>query len=121
MKLSEVFLSTQIFLLSSPLLSSPLLSHSLHTPADHVLLTQAHQGPSETTAATPLELNQNHQDQNQDQYQDQDLYQDQDQEQELSMVPNWYPVSSRARRVAGMMSDVCCEKGCSMKELIQFC
>uniref|UniRef100_A0A3B5PPH8 Insulin-like 3 n=1 Tax=Xiphophorus maculatus TaxID=8083 RepID=A0A3B5PPH8_XIPMA len=26
-----------------------------------------------------------------------------------------------SRRSAGKISDICCEKGCSMKELIQFC
>ncbi|XP_030608701.1 insulin-like 3 (Leydig cell) [Archocentrus centrarchus] len=30
-------------------------------------------------------------------------------------------LSSRIRRAAGKISDICCEKGCSMKELIQFC
>ncbi|KAM9349557.1 insulin-like 3 (Leydig cell) [Symphorus nematophorus] len=39
----------------------------------------------------------------------------------FSMVPHWYPVSSRIRRAVGKISDICCEKGCSMKELIQFC
>ncbi|XP_034412221.1 insulin-like 3 (Leydig cell) [Cyclopterus lumpus] len=36
-------------------------------------------------------------------------------------VFSWYPLSSRVRRAAGTISDICCEKGCSMKELIQFC
>ncbi|KAI3375096.1 hypothetical protein L3Q82_021614 [Scortum barcoo] len=39
----------------------------------------------------------------------------------LSLAPHWYPLSSRIRRGAGKISDICCEKGCSMKELIQFC
>ncbi|XP_074545719.1 insulin-like 3 (Leydig cell) [Halichoeres trimaculatus] len=39
----------------------------------------------------------------------------------VSLTPHWYPVSQRIRRTAGKMSDICCEKGCSMKELIQFC
>uniref|UniRef100_A0A3Q0SY07 Insulin-like 3 n=1 Tax=Amphilophus citrinellus TaxID=61819 RepID=A0A3Q0SY07_AMPCI len=30
-------------------------------------------------------------------------------------------LSYRIRRAAGKISDICCEKGCSMKELIQFC
>ncbi|XP_074505832.1 insulin-like 3 (Leydig cell) [Sebastes fasciatus] len=38
-----------------------------------------------------------------------------------ALVPHWYPMSSRMRRSAGKISDICCEKGCSMKELIQFC
>ncbi|KAM7379116.1 hypothetical protein PAMP_004688 [Pampus punctatissimus] len=37
------------------------------------------------------------------------------------MAPHWYPLSNRIRRAAGKISDICCEKGCSMKELIQFC
>ncbi|KAM8850334.1 uncharacterized protein AB9W97_021560 [Spinachia spinachia] len=32
-----------------------------------------------------------------------------------------YLLSSRVRRAVGKISDICCEKGCSMKELIQFC
>ncbi|XP_037314865.2 insulin-like 3 (Leydig cell) [Pungitius pungitius] len=32
-----------------------------------------------------------------------------------------YSLSSRVRRAVGKISDICCEKGCSMKELIQFC
>ncbi|KAM4605302.1 insulin-like 3 (Leydig cell) [Polymixia lowei] len=40
---------------------------------------------------------------------------------ELSLAPRWYPLSSRVRRAAGKMSDICCEKGCSLRELIQFC
>ncbi|KAM6919766.1 insulin-like 3 (Leydig cell) [Lycodopsis pacificus] len=36
-------------------------------------------------------------------------------------VFSWYPLSSRVRRAVGKISDICCEKGCSMKELIQFC
>lgn len=39
----------------------------------------------------------------------------------ISLVPRWHPVSPRLRRTAGKISDICCEKGCSMKELIQFC
>ncbi|XP_071347917.1 insulin-like 3 (Leydig cell) [Trachinotus anak] len=39
----------------------------------------------------------------------------------FSLAPHWYPLSSRIRRAAGRISDICCEKGCSMKELIQFC
>uniref|UniRef100_H3D0F9 Insulin n=1 Tax=Tetraodon nigroviridis TaxID=99883 RepID=H3D0F9_TETNG len=39
----------------------------------------------------------------------------------FSLVPRWYPVSPRFRRSAGKISDLCCEIGCSMKELIQFC
>lgn len=38
-----------------------------------------------------------------------------------TVAPHWYPMSSRIRRDAGKISDICCEKGCSMKELIQFC
>ncbi|XP_028284455.1 insulin-like 3 (Leydig cell) [Parambassis ranga] len=45
-----------------------------------------------------------------------------DEENDASTVaPHWYPMSSRMRRAAGKISDICCEKGCSMKELIQFC
>uniref|UniRef100_A0A8C9YE47 Insulin n=1 Tax=Sander lucioperca TaxID=283035 RepID=A0A8C9YE47_SANLU len=39
----------------------------------------------------------------------------------FSLAPQWYTLPSRIRRAAGTMSDICCEKGCSMKELIQFC
>ncbi|KAM9845086.1 insulin-like 3 (Leydig cell) [Aulostomus maculatus] len=40
----------------------------------------------------------------------------------FSTAPHWYPLSSRIRRAAGKkISDICCEKGCSMRELIQFC
>ncbi|XP_060939694.1 insulin-like 3 (Leydig cell) [Limanda limanda] len=39
----------------------------------------------------------------------------------LSLAPHWYPLSSRIRRTAGTISEICCEKGCSLKELIQFC
>nr|XP_046264732.1 insulin-like 3 (Leydig cell) [Scatophagus argus] len=39
----------------------------------------------------------------------------------LSLAPHWYPVPPRIRRASGRISDICCEKGCSMKELIQFC
>ncbi|XP_022056416.2 insulin-like 3 (Leydig cell) [Acanthochromis polyacanthus] len=38
-----------------------------------------------------------------------------------SLAPHWFPVSSRIRRASGKISDICCERGCSMKELIQFC
>ncbi|KAF7223215.1 insulin-like 3 (Leydig cell) [Nothobranchius furzeri] len=38
-----------------------------------------------------------------------------------SLAPHWHLLSSRIRRSAGKISDICCEKGCSMKELIQFC
>lgn len=44
-----------------------------------------------------------------------------DGEKDVFLAPHWYPLSSRIRRAAGKMSDICCEKGCSMKELIQFC
>ncbi|XP_047446153.1 insulin-like 3 (Leydig cell) [Mugil cephalus] len=39
----------------------------------------------------------------------------------FSLAPHWYPMSSRIRRNAKTISDICCEKGCSMRELIQFC
>ncbi|XP_038575325.1 insulin-like 3 (Leydig cell) [Micropterus salmoides] len=39
----------------------------------------------------------------------------------FSLAPHWYSQSSRIRRAAGKISDICCEKGCSIKELIQFC
>ncbi|KAA8587699.1 insulin-like 3 (Leydig cell) [Etheostoma spectabile] len=39
----------------------------------------------------------------------------------FSLTPHWYTLLSRVRRDAGKISDICCEKGCSMKELIQFC
>uniref|UniRef100_A0A3B4ZEQ3 Insulin-like 3 n=1 Tax=Stegastes partitus TaxID=144197 RepID=A0A3B4ZEQ3_9TELE len=39
----------------------------------------------------------------------------------VSLAPHWYHASSRLRRAAGKISDICCERGCSMKELIQFC
>nr|XP_057925165.1 insulin-like 3 (Leydig cell) [Doryrhamphus excisus] len=32
-----------------------------------------------------------------------------------------YFASARLRRAVGKISDICCENGCSMKELIQFC
>ncbi|XP_035993766.1 relaxin-3-like [Fundulus heteroclitus] len=38
-----------------------------------------------------------------------------------SLAPHWHPLTFRIRRAAGKISDICCEKGCSMKELIQFC
>ncbi|XP_076600188.1 insulin-like 3 (Leydig cell) [Chaetodon auriga] len=44
-----------------------------------------------------------------------------DGERDVFLAPHWYPLSSRIRRAAGKISDICCEKGCSMKELIQFC
>ncbi|XP_049889516.1 insulin-like 3 (Leydig cell) [Epinephelus moara] len=43
------------------------------------------------------------------------------QEDVVSLAPHWYPLSSRMRRAAGKISDICCQEGCSMKELIQFC
>uniref|UniRef100_A0A3P9NTJ5 Insulin-like 3 n=1 Tax=Poecilia reticulata TaxID=8081 RepID=A0A3P9NTJ5_POERE len=30
-------------------------------------------------------------------------------------------LAAGCKRSAGKISDICCEKGCSMKELIQFC
>ncbi|XP_034039424.1 insulin-like peptide INSL5 [Thalassophryne amazonica] len=39
----------------------------------------------------------------------------------LSFGPHWYSLSPRMRRSTAKISDICCEKGCSMKELIQFC
>ncbi|XP_029380598.1 insulin-like 3 (Leydig cell) [Echeneis naucrates] len=39
----------------------------------------------------------------------------------FSLASHWSPLSSRIRRAAGKISDVCCEKGCSLRELIQFC
>ncbi|XP_041805934.1 insulin-like 3 (Leydig cell) [Chelmon rostratus] len=44
-----------------------------------------------------------------------------DGEKDVFSAPLWYPLSSRIRRAVGKISDICCEKGCSMKELIQFC
>ncbi|MEQ2195719.1 hypothetical protein XENOCAPTIV_017284 [Xenoophorus captivus] len=38
-----------------------------------------------------------------------------------ALAPYWHPLTFRIRRSAGKISDICCEKGCSMKELIQFC
>uniref|UniRef100_A0A3B3DRG1 Insulin-like 3 n=1 Tax=Oryzias melastigma TaxID=30732 RepID=A0A3B3DRG1_ORYME len=38
-----------------------------------------------------------------------------------SVVPRWFSRSFRIRRAAKKVSDICCEEGCSMKELIQFC
>ncbi|CAN9503228.1 unnamed protein product [Ophioblennius macclurei] len=38
-----------------------------------------------------------------------------------SLAPHWYPASIRIRKAVGKISDICCEKGCSLKELIQFC
>ncbi|XP_035490236.1 insulin-like peptide INSL5 [Scophthalmus maximus] len=39
----------------------------------------------------------------------------------FSVAPHQYPLSSRIRRASGRISDICCHKGCSMRELIQFC
>ncbi|XP_069568697.1 insulin-like 3 (Leydig cell) [Brachyistius frenatus] len=39
----------------------------------------------------------------------------------FSLTPHWYHASSRIIRAAGKISDICCEKGCSIKELTQFC
>ncbi|XP_061587202.1 insulin-like 3 (Leydig cell) [Cololabis saira] len=39
----------------------------------------------------------------------------------FSSAPHLYPMSFRIRRAPGKISDICCEKGCSLKELIQFC
>ncbi|RVE61054.1 hypothetical protein OJAV_G00167080 [Oryzias javanicus] len=39
----------------------------------------------------------------------------------LSVAPSWFSRSFRIRRAAKKVSDICCEEGCSMKELIQFC
>ncbi|KAM8838399.1 insulin-like 3 (Leydig cell) [Synchiropus picturatus] len=39
----------------------------------------------------------------------------------MSPAPLWIALSSRLGRSAGKMSDICCERGCSLKELIQFC
>lgn len=39
----------------------------------------------------------------------------------VSLAPHWFPVSSRMRRSAAKIPDICCEKGCSLQELIQFC
>ncbi|XP_004078705.1 insulin-like peptide INSL5 [Oryzias latipes] len=36
-------------------------------------------------------------------------------------APRWFSRSFRIRRAAKKVSDICCEEGCSMKELIQFC
>ncbi|KAM4727696.1 insulin-like 3 (Leydig cell) [Anableps anableps] len=58
---------------------------------------------------------------------DQDASTEQDQASEAlhiptsSLTPHWHPLSFRIRRSAAKISDICCEKGCSMKELIQFC
>ncbi|XP_075875843.1 insulin-like 3 (Leydig cell) [Nelusetta ayraudi] len=38
-----------------------------------------------------------------------------------SLAAHWLPVSPRTRRDVGKISDICCEKGCSLQELIQFC
>uniref|UniRef100_A0A3Q3IBL8 Insulin-like 3 n=1 Tax=Monopterus albus TaxID=43700 RepID=A0A3Q3IBL8_MONAL len=38
-----------------------------------------------------------------------------------SPAPHWYPLSAQVKRASGKISDICCEKGCSVKELIQFC
>ncbi|XP_042285415.1 insulin-like 3 (Leydig cell) [Thunnus albacares] len=39
----------------------------------------------------------------------------------FALAPHWYPLSNRIRRAARKISDICCEKGCSLRELIQFC
>ncbi|XP_030015632.1 insulin-like 3 (Leydig cell) [Sphaeramia orbicularis] len=39
----------------------------------------------------------------------------------VSLAAHWFPMSSRMRRSAAKISDICCEKGCSLQELIQFC
>ncbi|XP_063742645.1 insulin-like 3 (Leydig cell) isoform X2 [Eleginops maclovinus] len=39
----------------------------------------------------------------------------------FTLAPHWYRLSPRVRRAVGKISDICCEKGCSMRELIQFC
>ncbi|KAM9789815.1 insulin-like 3 (Leydig cell) [Neosynchiropus ocellatus] len=39
----------------------------------------------------------------------------------MSPAPQWVALSSRLGRAAGKMSDICCERGCSLKDLIQFC
>ncbi|XP_013875812.1 relaxin-3 [Austrofundulus limnaeus] len=44
-----------------------------------------------------------------------------DEDKVVSLAPQWDPPMSLVRRAAGKISDICCEKGCSMKELIQFC
>ncbi|KAK7944554.1 hypothetical protein WMY93_000282 [Mugilogobius chulae] len=38
-----------------------------------------------------------------------------------ALVARWLPLSARMRRTALKISDLCCEKGCSKRELIQFC
>ncbi|CAL1579242.1 unnamed protein product [Knipowitschia caucasica] len=38
-----------------------------------------------------------------------------------ALVAQWLPLSARMRRTALKISDLCCEKGCSKRELIQFC
>ncbi|XP_034559224.1 insulin-like 3 (Leydig cell) [Notolabrus celidotus] len=64
--------------------------------------TTTEEDPESETVHTPLES-------------------DKEEKAAVFLVPNWYPLSSRFRRAAGKISDICCEKGCSMKELIQFC
>ncbi|XP_072296390.1 insulin-like 3 (Leydig cell) [Eucyclogobius newberryi] len=38
-----------------------------------------------------------------------------------ALMARWLPLSARMRRTALKISDLCCEKGCSKRELIQFC
>ncbi|KAJ0059056.1 hypothetical protein NL108_007298, partial [Boleophthalmus pectinirostris] len=38
-----------------------------------------------------------------------------------ALVARWLPLSARMRRTALKISDLCCEKGCSKRELVQFC
>ncbi|XP_056149820.1 insulin-like 3 (Leydig cell) [Lampris incognitus] len=44
-----------------------------------------------------------------------------DGEMELSLASHWDPLSNPMRHAVERISDICCEKGCSMRELIQFC
>ncbi|KAI9541956.1 hypothetical protein NQZ68_025090 [Dissostichus eleginoides] len=39
----------------------------------------------------------------------------------FTLAPHLYRLSPRVRRAVAKISDICCEKGCSMRELIQFC
>ncbi|KAF7669834.1 hypothetical protein LDENG_00120060 [Lucifuga dentata] len=39
----------------------------------------------------------------------------------FSLAPHWYPLPPRIRRSAWKLADICCEEGCTMKQLIQFC
>ncbi|KAK0134157.1 hypothetical protein N1851_030281 [Merluccius polli] len=76
--------------------------------------SQQHGGDPAGSIKPQLDQNhQNHQNQRR-------RYQDHDQVQELSSEPDWYLVSSRVRRAA-IIADICCERGCTLKELIQFC